>query len=760
MTARAHAPATDPARVELADLAPALALFAQAVAGRRVLLTAIGDAAPDPRRDGADLVALALPASIAHFTHADRNRRAYRLAVLQALGGARRVRADGLLRRRRAPAVLLTLLDTLDAMRVDHAIAHRFAGMRVDLASERARRLSTMDARGLAQGPADATGHATGHATVHATASADARLRRLLADLARHALADSPEDAAPHGPGVALDPERAPPSYRDARDRLHAIAARMRSPDASFVDALRAARDAWRALAQAGLISPRGAAGGAHDPAPTRGGPDVPDDADADTLLGEAALARVGADDTGDPFVDGAAGLPDDALVPLLAAGEAPDPGASTPDAGAAGARAPDDAPHARAGDPRPAPNAAGAAGAAPADARAALEAGDGDAGAAGSDGSAADVARPSDAARRNAASPRTGGRALKAAHDARRAFRYDEWSYRERRYLRAHCRVLEARLAGDALDYLLDVKTRHAALAREVTRQFRAIRDDAWEQVPRSRDGEELDLDALVDAVVDRRAGGAGNELRVYRRRARVRRDIATVLLLDMSASTDTRIPDPARSSSSPAGDAADDDDERFPTVWGTFARRTATPAAPAVPARRVIDVAKESLALMGDALDAIGDDWAVYGFSGRGPEQVEFYVAKDFDEPALPRTWAGIAAIEPRHYTRMGPAIRHAVRRLVARPARTKLLIIVSDGYPQDQDYGPDRRDERYGIEDTAMALREAARASVQPFCVTIDRAGHDYLRRMCAPNRYLVIDEVAALAASLSRVYRAIR
>ena len=750
MTARAHAPAADPARVELAELEPALALFAQAVAGRRVHLAAIGAAAPDPRRDGADLVALALPASIDHFRHAEGNRRAYRLAVLQALGGTRRVRADALLRGRRAPAVLLALLDTLDAMRVDHAIAHRFAGMRADLASECARRLATMDAGKVAQRPSGAT--------VHATPSADALLRRLLTDLARHALADFPHGAAPHGPGVAPDPERAAPPYRDARARLHAIAARMRSPDASFVDALRAARDAWRALAQAGLIAPRGAAGSGHDPASTRDELDVPDGADADTLLGEAALARVGVDDTGDPFVDGAAGLPDDALVPLLAAGEAPDPGASTPDAGAPSARAPDDAPDARAGDPRSAPDVAGAPGTAPADARASLEAGDGDAGAAGSDGSAADVASPSDGARKDAAGPRARVRTRTAAHDARRAFRYDEWSYRERRYLRAHCRVLEARLAGDALDYLLDVKTRHAALAREVTRQFRAIRDDAWEQVPRSRDGEELDLDALVDAVVDRHAGGAGNELRVYRRRARVRRDIATVLLLDMSASTDTRIPDPAQAPSSPAGDA--DDDERFPTVWGTFARRTATPATTAAPARRVIDVAKESLALMGDALDAIGDDWAVYGFSGRGPEQVEFYVAKEFDEPALPRTWAGIAAIEPRHYTRMGPAIRHAVRRLVARPARTKLLIIVSDGYPQDQDYGPDRRDERYGIEDTAMALREAARASVQPFCVTIDRAGHDYLRRMCAPNRYLVIDEVAALATSLSRVYRAIR
>jgi nitric oxide reductase NorD protein len=102
------------------------------------------------------------------------------------------------------------------------------------------------------------------------------------------------------------------------------------------------------------------------------------------------------------------------------------------------------------------------------------------------------------------------------------------------------------------------------------------------------------------------------------------------------------------------------------------------------------------------------------------------------------------------------MGPAIRHATLKLARRPALQRLLILVSDGYPQDIDYGPDRNDEGYGLQDTARALREAERAGVSTFCVTIDPAGHDYLRRMCTADGYRVIEEVQALPQALSEIY----
>ena len=102
------------------------------------------------------------------------------------------------------------------------------------------------------------------------------------------------------------------------------------------------------------------------------------------------------------------------------------------------------------------------------------------------------------------------------------------------------------------------------------------------------------------------------------------------------------------------------------------------------------------------------------------------------------------------------MGAAIRHATAKLARQPASTRLLVVVSDGYPQDSDYGPDRLDPEYGIRDTARALADAGLAGITTFCVTIDPGGHDYLRRMCAPHRYRVIDDVPALPAALAGIY----
>jgi nitric oxide reductase NorD protein len=163
--------------------------------------------------------------------------------------------------------------------------------------------------------------------------------------------------------------------------------------------------------------------------------------------------------------------------------------------------------------------------------------------------------------------------------------------------------------------------------------------------------------------------------------------------------------------------------------------------------------------MALMTSALNALGDNYAIYGFSGDGRDNVEFNVAKDFHDRFSARTSGALAAIQPRRSTRMGPAIRHAATKLSRESASMKILIIVSDGYPEDRDYGPDRNDREYGIQDTARALEEARHAGVVDFCVTIDPAGNDYLRRMCSESRYLVIDDVTALPQELSKLYHAL-
>ncbi|HOA96115.1 MAG TPA: hypothetical protein PKJ79_20385, partial [Quisquiliibacterium sp.] len=337
------------------------------------------------------------------------------------------------------------------------------------------------------------------------------------------------------------------------------------------------------------------------------------------------------------------------------------------------------------------------------------------------------------------------------------RSYLVDEWDFQQRVYLKGWCRVHEHRLRGDDTDFIAGVRERYALQAQQVKRQFRMIRPESLQRVRRVSDGEELELDGVIEAVIDRRAGHATDE-HVYARRDRGLRDVAAAFLVDLSASTDYPVPEPDQAPSPaapPPAPATAPDDGDF--LWGMWPAG-GSPQSEA-PRRRVIDVEREALALMCEALESLGDRYAVYGFSGYGRENVEIHVAKEFRDRLTSRTWAALAAMKPRRSTRMGPAIRHALARLAGQDARMKVLIVVSDGFPEDTDYGPDRNDHEYGIQDTARALQEAAAAGVSTFCVTVDRSGHDYLRRMCPDQRYMVIDEVDELPRALSKVYRAL-
>jgi nitric oxide reductase activation protein len=331
----------------------------------------------------------------------------------------------------------------------------------------------------------------------------------------------------------------------------------------------------------------------------------------------------------------------------------------------------------------------------------------------------------------------------------------YDEWDHEHARYRRAWCRLTETRLDEETTAELDLARREQAELFSEVKRQFELLRPDARRVLKRLADGEDIDLDAAVEARADRIAGTTPSE-QVYMRRDRREREVAAAFLLDMSASTDSEVQDESqRAAQRPARPPARDydyvgiyDDDPF---WGPL--RSGKPPR----RRRVIDVEKEALLLMAEALDALGDAYGVYGFSGYGREQVEFYVAKDFAESCDQRARERIAGIRPKRSTRMGPAIRHATRKLRAQEARVRVLLVLSDGYPQDFDYGRDRTSRAYGIQDTMMALREAELQGIHTFCLTVDPAGHDYLREMCPERQYLVIDDVASLPRELPKVYR---
>jgi nitric oxide reductase NorD protein len=337
---------------------------------------------------------------------------------------------------------------------------------------------------------------------------------------------------------------------------------------------------------------------------------------------------------------------------------------------------------------------------------------------------------------------------ALGKEHPNARSFRYDEWDYLVRAYRHRFCRLFEERLEPDPgrdLEPLVALMRRHRP---RVQKQLELIRPLGYQRVQRVADGDELDFNAVIQARQDRRAGQSPDD-RVYSRRERVHRDVCAAFLVDLSASTD----DPVDKS---VPDWPDADDDEIPNLRDPFGAED-PPFEPEPEPRRIIDVQREAMLIMASGLEGLGDSYGIYGFSGYGHDCVEFYVAKEPHERFSRATLAAIAGMKPKRSTRMGPAIRHGVRKLVDSGSALKVLIILSDGFPQDSDYGPERGNHEYGVQDTARALQEAQEKGVETFCLTVDRSGHDYLRRMCPDSRYLVIEEIEDLPDALTKVYR---
>ncbi|MBU1235707.1 MAG: VWA domain-containing protein [Gammaproteobacteria bacterium] len=284
--------------------------------------------------------------------------------------------------------------------------------------------------------------------------------------------------------------------------------------------------------------------------------------------------------------------------------------------------------------------------------------------------------------------------------------FRYDEWDYHRSAYRKGWCHVYEVEVKPGDADYVEEVGNRHRALISQIRRRFEAVRGED-RVLGRQPEGEEIDLDAQVDAHIDRRSGIEPSP-RLFCRRIRNERSMAAMFMVDMSGST---------------------------KGW-------------------VNDAERESLIMLCEALEALGDDYAIYGFSGWTRTRCDIYRIKAFGDRYDDAVKRRIAGIEARDYTRMGVAIRHLTRLLAAQPVRHKLLVTLSDGRPDD--FGDEYRG-TYGIEDTRQALHEARRQGIRSYCVTIDRHGADYLKRMVGPAAYTVLDEVGKLPTKIADIYR---
>ena len=300
-------------------------------------------------------------------------------------------------------------------------------------------------------------------------------------------------------------------------------------------------------------------------------------------------------------------------------------------------------------------------------------------------------------------------------------AFDYDEWDRELGDHRVDWCRIIERRGARGSRSFVELVRSRYSGVISSIRYQFQLMRPENLRRIRGEVDGEEYDLQAVIDYAIDRRATGRVDE-RLYTRKLRRERDVAVSFLLDMSSSTARTI-------------------SRFPSQPYSH------------PGRRIIDIEKEGLVLMSEALEAVGDLYAMHGFTSEGRRNVKFMVFKDFAEPYSAEVEKRIGGITYQNNTRLGTAIRHATAKLEEQTARTKLLIVLSDGRPYDHDYG----DSRYAREDTKIALRHAKRAGITPFCITIDRESEEQLRDMYGEVGYTIIDDVLSLPERMPAIYR---
>lgn len=296
------------------------------------------------------------------------------------------------------------------------------------------------------------------------------------------------------------------------------------------------------------------------------------------------------------------------------------------------------------------------------------------------------------------------------------RNYLYREWDTTIDDYKPRWVVVREARLKEGDRSFVDEVMQRERHSIERLRKRFQALRPQGRASVRGLTDGDDLDLDRVIDSVVSGRITGERSD-RIYRRTLPERRDVAVAFLVDMSSSTNE--------------------------------------ATAAGGQRRIIDVEKEALVVVSEALHAIGDAFAIYGFSGYGRDHVAFYVAKDFRDGWDDHARERIGRINFKMENRDGAAIRHATRKLMAEPARTRLLLLLSDGKPLD--CGCDHYYDRYAQEDTRSALREARKEGVHPFCITVDPTGPGYLKRMYGDVGYCVIDRVDALPAQIVNVYK---
>ena len=293
----------------------------------------------------------------------------------------------------------------------------------------------------------------------------------------------------------------------------------------------------------------------------------------------------------------------------------------------------------------------------------------------------------------------------------------HPEWDYRDQAYKPDWAWVQEKSLDERDAEGVSAIMAEHGATLTRLKRALQMQKPQRMAPKRRQLDGDELDVEAALDYVTEKRAGSSP-EPYVYKHRIPQQRDTAVMLLADLS----TSIMAPAESGEG-----------------------------------RVVDRLRAGMLLFSEALETIGDQFALAGFASKYRDNVSFYPIKEFGSALDAEGRATLAGISGRLATRMGAAIRHACDRFNHVGADRRLLLILSDGRPADYDDGGDPR---YLHEDTRMAVKEAVDKGIHPFCLTLDPAGSDYLPAIFGPGHYMVLDDVNDLPRRLPEVYLRLR
>lgn len=267
----------------------------------------------------------------------------------------------------------------------------------------------------------------------------------------------------------------------------------------------------------------------------------------------------------------------------------------------------------------------------------------------------------------------------------------YPEWDWKRRGYRRRGAIVQIAEPWLGSPDWAEKTARAHGTRLEEIGRQFEALRARRL-RLARQLDGDDIDLETFIESRCDFRAGLPLSQA-VYAAQRPARRDLALMLLVDVSSSTD---------------------------AWLTYEQR-------------IIDVEREALLLLCLAMRRLAQPFSVQAFSGKGSSCVTIRAIKRFEEEYGPVVGRRIAALQPERYTRAGAAVRHACALLMHEAATHRLLLMLSDGKPNDID----GYEGRYGIEDLRQSVIEARLQGISVFCLTVDHQAASYLPAVFGPN-----------------------